>query len=88
MGTRRKASIINSSSAIIGQFLSMVLSFISRTIFIRVLGEQYLGLNGLFTNLLNILSFAELGIGTAIVVSLYKPLNENNIGQVKAVMLL
>lgn len=88
MGTRRKASIINSSSAIIGQFLSMALSFISRTIFIRVLGEQYLGLNGLFTNLLNILSFAELGIGTAIVVSLYKPLNENNIGQVKALMLL
>jgi len=85
---RRKASVINSTVAIIGQFLSLLFSFVSRTIFIRVLGEQYLGLNGLFTNLLNILSFAELGIGSAIVFSMYRPLSEHDIPQIKALMFL
>ncbi|WHQ49459.1 oligosaccharide flippase family protein [Lactiplantibacillus plantarum] len=88
MKNRRKASVINSTVAIIGQFLSLLFSFVSRTIFIRVLGEQYLGLNGLFTNLLNILSFAELGIGSAIVFSMYRPLSEHDIPQIKALMFL
>lgn len=56
------------------QFIAYVLGFISRTIFIKILGSEYLGLNGLFTNILTLLSFAELGIGSAIVYSMYKPL--------------
>lgn len=88
MNTRKKASIMNSTVAIVGQFTNLLFSFVSRTIFIRILGEQYLGLNGLFTNLLSILSFAELGIGSAIVFSMYKPLSNNNKGQIKALMKL
>ena len=56
------------------QILSLVLGFVSRTIFIHILGSEYLGLNSLFTNILTILSFAELGIGNAIIFSMYKPL--------------
>lgn len=85
---RKKASIINSFFAVSAQFLNLIFSFVSRTIFIRILGEDYLGLNGLFTNLLSILSFAELGIGSAIVFSMYKPLNSGDVNQVKALMLL
>ena len=52
----------------------ILISFISRTIFIKILGAEYLGVNSLFTNVLTILSLAELGIGSAIVYSMYKPL--------------
>ena len=54
-------SIRNSIYAMLGQFVTIALNFISRTIFIHTLGALYLGLNGLFTNLLSVLSFAELG---------------------------
>ncbi len=65
------------------QVLSLVLGFVSRTIFIRILGSEYLGLNSLFTNILTILSFAELGIGNAIIFSMYKPLATKNKDQLK-----
>lgn len=56
------------------QIVAYIIGFVSRTIFIKILGEQYLGLNGVFSNILTLLSFAELGIGSAIVYSMYKPL--------------
>jgi len=56
----------------------MILGFISRTIFIRYLAVEYLGVNGLFTNILSLLSLAELGITSAVVFSLYKPLAEKD----------
>ena len=56
-----------------GQFLTMLLSFINRMVFIRCLSAEYLGVNGLFTDVLSILNFAELGIGTAMVFSMYEP---------------
>ena len=58
----------------------------SRTIFIHALDISYLGVNGLFTNVLGVLSFAELGIGTALNYSLYKPVAENNIEKIKSLM--
>lgn len=65
---------INMVAGLICQFVSLLANFVSRTVFIRTLGADYLGVNGLFTNVLMILSFAELGIGNAIVFSMYKPL--------------
>ena len=62
----------------IGQGVGFVISFIARIFFIRTLGREYLGLNGLFTNVLTILSLAELGVGEAITFSLYKPLADND----------
>jgi O-antigen/teichoic acid export membrane protein len=60
------------------QVLSLVLSFVSRTVFISVLGNEYLSINGLFSNILTLLSFTDIGIGSAIIYSLYKPLSEDN----------
>jgi O-antigen/teichoic acid export membrane protein len=68
--------------------LTMLLNFVSRTVFIKILGEEYLGLNGLLTNVLSMLSLAELGIGTAMVYMLYKPLAEQNNAQLRALMVL
>jgi O-antigen/teichoic acid export membrane protein len=70
----------------ISTILASILGFISRTVFINILGTTYLGVNGLFTNLLSMLSFAELGIGTAINFSLYKPIADNDIEKIKGLM--
>lgn len=58
--------------------MQSIFPFISRTVFIYVLGEAYLGINGLFSSILSVLSLAELGIGNVVIFSLYKPLAEND----------
>ena len=58
--------------------INVILSFVVRTIFIYTLSVTYLGLNGLFTNVLTVLSFAELGIGTAMIYKLYEPVANND----------
>lgn len=70
---RTRYTLINMLVNIGGQFFTMLLSFISRMVFIRCLSAAYLGVNGLFTDVLSILNFAELGIGTAMVFSMYEP---------------
>ncbi len=61
-----------------GKIFSSVLSLVCRTYFISLLGATYLGVNGLFANILSMLSLAELGIGPAIVFSMYKPIAQND----------
>lgn len=67
-------SIRNIVTGFVGQFIYILAGFINRSIFIQCLSSEYLGVNGLFTNILSILSLADLGIGTAIIYALYKPL--------------
>lgn len=57
---------------------SIILPFFIRTIMIYYLGSEYLGLNGLFTSILQVLSLAELGFGEAMIFSMYKPISEEN----------
>ncbi len=64
----------------------VVLQFILRTVLIYVLGKEYLGLNGLFTNIFAVLNLAELGIGSAIVFNMYKPIAENDTEKVNALV--
>lgn len=80
--------IKNSIFGVISKFGVLILQFICRTIFIKVLGSEYLGLNGLFTNILTILSFAELGLGNAIVYNMYKPLANKNDEEVSKLLKL
>ena len=84
MESRTKNVARNSTVALITQVLTFILQFISRTIFIKVLSTEYLGVNGLFTNILTMLSFAELGIGNAITFKLYKPVAENDVEKIKS----
>lgn len=64
--------------------VSQLLPFIVRTILIYRFGVSYLGLNSLFTSVLSVLSLMELGFGTAVVYSLYKPLASKDTDQVCA----
>ena len=84
--SRTKNSAINASVATISKVIYTIISFVCRTVFIKTLGTEYLGVNGLFTNILTILSFAELGIGNAIIFKLYKPIAEDNQERVKTLL--
>lgn len=70
--------IRNAIGGVGGQLFTSIFMFICRTYFIKLLGATYLGVNGLFSNILSMLSLAELGIGPAIVFSMYKPIAEND----------
>ena len=60
--------MLNALTGVLGQGLSFVLSFALRSVFIQTLGETYLGLNGLYSNILDLLNLTELGLGTATVI--------------------
>lgn len=63
----------NASYGIAGKIIVLALSLVSRTIFIRRLGNAYVGVNGLYTEILSVLALAELGFENAIVVAMYEP---------------
>ena len=86
--SRLEDSVKNFTFGASGLFFGYVLNFATRKIFVVFLTIEYLGLNGLFSNILSILSFAELGIGTAICYSLYKPLAFKEIEKIQALMQL
>ncbi|KPL58244.1 lipopolysaccharide biosynthesis protein [Rossellomorea vietnamensis] len=85
---RTKHSIFNITAGLANQLIITSLSFISRTIFIGALGIEYLGVQGLFTNIFAMLSLAEAGIGSSIIYSLYKPVADHNIARINALMRL
>ncbi len=84
--TRTKKVSRNIIFATIFQLTKAVLLFISRVIFAKILGPQYLGINGLFSNVLTVLSLADLGINSALMYSLYKPLANDNKEEISAYM--
>ena len=69
---------MNFASSIGGQFITLLMQFIVRTVFIATLGKSYLGISSLFSNILSMLSLAELGVGSAILFKLYKLIAEEN----------
>jgi len=87
---KQKSRIIESQYnlifSLINNIVLTILGFVTRTVFVHSLGSNYLGLNGLFTNVLSLLSLAELGIGSAITYSLYKPIAENDEEKIKSLM--
>lgn len=83
---RSKKSIKNLFFAVGGNVINILITFISRTFFIKLLGNEYLGINGLFSNILTLLSLAELGVGASITYCLYKPLANREINKIKSLM--
>ena len=70
----------------VGLALSILVQFASRTVFIHLLGKEYNGINGLFTNILSVLNLAELGFAYSIAYALYAPLQSGNKQTVCAIM--
>lgn len=84
--SRTEYSIINMIASLGGYALNILLSFICRIVFVHQLNAEYLGINGLFSNILSMLSLAELGIGTAMIYALYKPVAKNDYNKVASYM--
>ena len=76
--SRTTKAILNAKYNLIFLIINIVIAFFSRKVFIDCLGTQFLGLSSTLQSLLGFLSLAELGIGTAIGVSLYKPLADDD----------
>ncbi len=84
--SRTSNSLKNMAFGVGSQMLSILMGFFTRWMFIALLGKEYLGVSGLFTNVLSLLSLANLGFDTAIIYSLYKPLAEGDMVAVKGYM--
>ena len=88
MATRTQNARRNIITSVINKLVIMLTNFIMRTVLIHYLGEVYLGLDSLFVSILQILSLSELGISSAMVYSMYKPLAENDTPAVCALLKL
>ena len=86
--SRTSITIKNSQVALSYFIINLLLNFISRKYFLEYLGEDVLGLNTTASNLLSFLNIAELGIGSAVACTLYKPLNDTNIGELNEIISL
>ena len=84
--SRVSYSVINISASIGGYILNIILSFICRVIFVHILGAEYLGVSSIFANILSLLSLTELGIGTAMIYALYKPIADRDTKKIASYM--
>jgi len=84
--SRTANSLKNTIFGISSQVLIVLMNFVVRTVFIHYLSIEYLGVNGLFTNILTLLSLAELGFGSAMIYSMYKPVANDDHRKIAALM--
>ena len=86
--SRTEYSARNSSVALISQLIHLLVGFLLRIVFTHTLSKDYVGVNGLFLDIIFILSLSELGVGTAITYALYRPIEEGDIEKQKSLMRL
>ena len=72
----------------ISRILALIMGFLTRVVFTHTLSAAYVGVNGLFWDILNVLSLSEFGIGTAITYALYRPIAQHDIEKQKSLMAL
>ena len=77
---------LNAKASVINRIITLICNFTVRSVFIKVLGNEYLGLGGMFGNVFSVLSLCELGFGEAAFQSLYKPIAEGNERQISAIV--
>lgn len=86
--SRTQYSAYNISIGMVSRFASIIMGYVVRIIFTRVLSENYVGVNGLFTDILNVLALSEMGIETAVAYALYGPIARGDIETQKSIMKL
>lgn len=86
--SRTEKALKNVKLALAAQLVTLLASFVSRRFFTHYLSVEYLGLSGLFSNVLTVLSLAELGVGASITYSLYRPIAEGDRPKTAALMRL
>ena len=83
---RSTNSIKNAITAVVSNIVTILIGIVSQAIFIKTLGAEYLGINGLFTNIVSMLGIVELGIGSAIIYNLYEPIAKDDTEKIKSLM--
>ncbi len=83
---RTKNAARNIFFGILYKAVAMLFPFTVRTTILYILGSEYIGLSSLFTSILSFLSLAELGIGHALVYSMYKPIAEDDTDTICALL--
>lgn len=73
---------------IILRIYQLLVPFLMRTVMIYIMGARYLGLSGLFASILSVLNLAELGVGSAMIFSMYRPIVDDDIKMICALMRL
>lgn len=86
--SRTEYSARNTSVALCSRLTAIVMGYVLRVVFTHTLSESYVGVNGLFTDIINVLSLSEMGVGTAITYALYQPVAAGNIEKQKSLMRL
>lgn len=81
-----RSIIKNSGMGLVNQVSNILFTFITRSIFIRYIGVELLGLSSTFASILGTLALAELGIQTAVAYNLYKPVKENNFEEINDIL--
>lgn len=84
--SRSKNALLNIVAGYISQIGILILSFIGRRIFLIYLSIDYLGVNGLYYNILSVLSLAEMGLGFVTQFFLYKPVAEGNMQLINSLL--
>ena len=84
--SRVKKSAKNITVGFVCVFLNAIFTFITTSLFVKLLGEELNGVNRLFANILQVLSLADLGFATAVAYSLYKPMKDDDKEAVAALM--
>ena len=83
---RSKKALKNVFTGLINKMLVMLFSFVTKTVFIRLLGAEYNGINSLYTNILSVLALAELGIGNVLMFYLYPLLESGREDKINALI--
>ena len=86
MNNRTENANKNIRTGFLNKVIILLLTFVSRRLFVQFIGVEYLGINGLFSNILSLLSMADLGFGVAMAYSYYKPLAEKDEDKIAALI--
>ncbi|MCM1185821.1 MAG: lipopolysaccharide biosynthesis protein [Lachnoclostridium sp.] len=84
--SRTEYSARNTTVAMAGRMTAILMGFAQRVVFTHTLSEEYVGINGLFLDILSVLALSELGVGVAITYALYQPIAEEDIEKQKSLM--
>lgn len=87
MSNNRTGNVIkNSGASLIEKMVQIIVQFVLRTAFIYILGNEYTGISGLFTDILHVLSLMELGLDSSMIYSLYEPLAKKDSRKISALL--
>ena len=81
---RSRKALKNVSTGLLNKAIIMFLSFATKTVFIRLLGAEYNGINSLYSNILSVLALAELGLGNVLIFYLYSEIEKGDTNRIRA----